>query len=150
MTIDRARWIGAVAGLAPTAVIGAWWAWSGVGVSATDAMVSLALLAAIAMSAGWIAGPLAAAVPRALLKASIGYAIAVIGTTMALSVLQAAADTVAAGDASVGGLAGAIVDRALVGVAGIAYLILPTLAFGALWTLAARMIQRATGARRTA
>ncbi len=148
MTIGRARWIGTVAGLAPTAVIGAWWAWAGVGASTTDAIVSLALLAAIAMSAGWIAGPLAAADPRALLKASIGYAITVIGTTMALSVLQAASDTMSAGDASLGGLVGAVVARVLVGLAGVAYLILPALAFGALWTLTARTILRSTGGGR--
>ena len=144
MTIDRSRWVGAAAGLAPVAVIGAWWAWSGVGASATDAIVSLSLLTAIAMSAGWIAGPLAGASPPGLVKATIGYAIAVIATTAVLSLIQAGADTISGGDISPVGIVGAVVGRAVIALAGTAYLILPALGFGAIWTMAARMILRAT------
>ena len=134
----RPRWIGAAAGLGPTAAIGAWWALAGIGVSLADWLVSMGLLAAIAMGAGWIAGPLAVDIPRSFAKATIAYAIAVIVTTTALSVVQAAADTITAGDISIGGLAVAVVGRSLIGVAGIAYLILPALAFGALWVVVAR------------
>ena len=137
---DRSRWVGAAAGLGPTGVIGAWWAWSGVGAPVTDAIVSLGLLAAIAMSAGWIAGPLAAAVPRGLARAAIGYAIAVIAITLLLSLVQAGTDVISAGDISLGGLVTAVVGRALIGLAGTAYLILPALAFGAIWAVLVRMI----------
>jgi len=146
--IDRSRWIGAAAGLGPTAAIGAWWAWVGIRVSFGDWLVSMGLLAAIAMSAGWIAGPLAAAARRGLAKATIGYAIAVIGATATLSIIQGGADSILTGDASIGGLAEAIVGQVLVAVAGIAYLILPALGLGVIWTMLARVILWAT--RRTA
>ncbi len=140
--VARGRWMGALAGLAPTGVIAAWWVWTGIGVSTGGAIVSLGLLAAIAMTAGWIAGPLSVAVPRGPAKAVVGYAIAVIGTTSSLSIIQAGADQISAGDVSVGGLVTAIAGRALIALAGIAYLILPALFFGVVWVAVARLLLR--------
>lgn len=144
VSAHRARWLGAAAGLGPTVAIGGWWALAGIGVSLADWLVSMGLIAAIAIGAGWITGPLAVDVSRSFAKATIGYALAVIATTTALSIVQAAADTISGGDLSIGGLAVAVVGRAAIGLVSIAYLILPALAFGALWAVVARGILATT------
>jgi hypothetical protein len=119
------------------------WLWTGVDVPLNAAIASMALAALIAMIAGWIAGPLALAEPRSLGSATIGYAIALIGTIASASILQAVADVIAAGSVTPGTVLGAIVGRAFVAVAGTAYLIVPALIVGLVWVMLARLVRRA-------
>ena len=138
MVKDRARWTGALAGLAPTGAVGALFAVGGSSASPGEVAGSLALVALIGMSAGWIAGPLAASEPRRLLKASLGYAIALIATNAGLAIAQAIADTVAANGFDVFALVNAILGRALYAVASTTYLLIPAIALGLLWSVVAR------------
>ncbi|HEX5451126.1 MAG TPA: hypothetical protein VFW86_01940, partial [Candidatus Limnocylindrales bacterium] len=75
----RSRSIGAAAGLIPASLIALLFAYSGSAAPPSEIAVSLGLVAVIATSAGWLAGPLTGG-PRRFLVATIGYAIAVIGT----------------------------------------------------------------------
>ena len=108
---------------------------------------SLALVAGLAMSAGWLAGPLAAGQPRRLLVAAIGYAIALIAAIVTLSIIQGAWDTWAERGLDPLALAGAIAGRALYGLAGTIYLFIPAFASGLAWSIAARGLGRFEGAR---
>ena len=90
------------------------------------------------MSAGWIAGPLAAAEPRSLIKAAIGYVIALLATNATLSIVRAIADTITAGGFDVVALVFSIVGRAFYAVASTAYLLIPAIALGLLWSVVAR------------
>ena len=143
----RSRWRGALAGVVPTLAIAVVF---GIGrTSATPAEVafSMVLVALISVTAGWIAGPLAAAEPRRLLVASIGYALAYIAASVVLSTIQAAWDTWVADGFAPLAVATAVIGRALYGLTGIAYLILPALALGLAWSLAARGLMRLDGSR---
>ena len=140
MVKDRARWTGALAGLAPTGVVGALFAVAGSSASPGEVAVSLALVALIGMSAGWIAGPLAASEPRRLLKASMGYAIALIATNAGLAIAQAIADTGAANGFDVFALVNAILGRAFYALASTAYLLIPAMALGLVWSVVARTL----------
>lgn len=138
MVKERARWTGALAGLAPTGVIAALFAVRGSSASSGEVAGSLALVALIGITAGWIAGPLAASKPRRLIKASLGYAIALIATSAGLSILQAIAGTVAANGFDVFALVNAILGRAFYALASTAYLLIPAMALGLLWSVVAR------------
>ena len=140
MVKDRARWTGALAGLAPTGVIAALFAVGGSSASPGEVAGSLALVALIGMSAGWIAGPLAASEPRRLLKASLGYAIALIATNAGLAIAQAIADTVAANGFDVFALVNAILGRAFYAVAATTYLLIPAIVLGLVWSVVARTL----------
>lgn len=142
MLSDRTRWVGAVAGLGPTAVLGAFWLWTGVDVPITDAIAPMALAAMIATAAGWIAGPLAFKEPSSFGAATIGYAIALIATIASASIVQAMADVVASGHITPGAISGAIAGRALVAVAAVAYLIVPALVVGVVWVAVAGVVRR--------
>ena len=145
MVKERARWTGALAGLAPTGVIAALFAVGGSSASPGEVGVSLALVALIAMTAGWIAGPLAAEGPRSLIKAAIGYSIAFIAASATLSVGHAITDNLTAVGFDLGALVTAIVGRTALALAGTAYLIIPAMALGLLWSVVARgltMIRR--------
>lgn len=107
----------------------------------------MALVALIAMTAGWIAGPLVARRPRQLLVASIGYALAYIAATVALSLIQAAWDATAADGFAPFAVAAAVLGRALYGLAGTAYLIIPAVVLGLAWAVAARGLMRLDGSR---
>ncbi len=99
------------------------------------------------MSAGWIAGPLAASEPRRLLKASMGYAIALIATNAGLAITQAIADTVAANGFDVFALVNATLGRAFYALVSTAYLLIPAIALGLVWSVVARaltMVRRPT------
>ena len=109
---DRSRWIGALAGLVPAGAVATLFALSGSGAEPGVVAASLAWTAGVATVAGWIAGPVATSQPRRLIRSSFAYAIAVIGTLMALAIAQAAADPIAADVFDVGALAVAIVGRA--------------------------------------
>ena len=138
MVKDRARWTGALAGLAPTGVIAALFAVRGSSASSGEVAGSLALVALIGITAGWIAGPLAASKPRRLIKASLGYAIALIATSAGLSILQAIAGTVAANGFDVFALVNAIVGRASYALVSTTWLLIPAMALGLLWSVVAR------------
>ena len=142
----RSRWIGAVAGLIPASLIALLFAYSGSAASPSEVAVSLGLVALIATSAGWLAGPLAGR-PRRILVAAIGYAIAFLVTTAALSVVQGAADALAAHGLDPVAVILAIVGRAAVAAAGIAYLLIPALVLGSVWSIAARGLVRLVGGR---
>ena len=147
MVKDRARWTGALAGLAPTGVIAALFAVRGSSASSGEVAGSLALVALIGITAGWIAGPLAASKPRRLIKASLGYAIALIATSAGLSILQAIAGTVAANGFDVFALVNAILGRAFYAVASTTYLLIPAIVLGLVWSVVARaltMVRRPT------
>jgi hypothetical protein len=143
----RARWRGALAGVIPTLAIAAVFLVGRTTATPTEIAVSMALVALIAMTAGWIAGPLAAGRPRRLLIAAIGYALAYIAATVALSMIQAAWDTAAADGFAPLAVATAVIGRALYGLAGVAYLIIPAIALGLAWSLAARGLMRLDGSR---
>lgn len=134
----RSRLRGAVAGLIPTLAIVAIFAFGGTTATPTEVAVSLALVAFISMTAGWIAGPLAAGQPRRLLVASIGYALAYIDLSAVLSMVLAASDTWIANGPDPLASTTAVGERALVALAGAAYLIVPAVAFGLAWSMTAR------------
>ena len=138
----RARWRGALAGVVPTLVIALVFAVGRTTATPTEIAFSMGLVALISMSAGWIAGPLAAGRPRRLLVASIGYGLAYIAASVALSTIKAAWDTWVAEGFAPFAVAMAVVGRALYGLAGIAYLILPAVVLGLAWNLAARGLMR--------
>ena len=146
MLRDRSRWTGALAGLVPAGAVSALFA-AGSSASPGEVAVSLGLVALIGMSAGWIAGPLAAAEPRSLIKAAIGYVIALLATNATLSIVRAIADTITAGGFDVVALVFSIVGRAFYAVASTAYLLIPAIALGLLWSVVARA---ATSLRRPA
>ncbi|HEV8403040.1 MAG TPA: hypothetical protein VGQ31_08405 [Candidatus Limnocylindrales bacterium] len=137
----RSRSIGAAAGLIPASLIALLFAYSGSAAPPAEIAVSLGLVVVIATSAGWLAGPLAGG-RRRFLVATIGYAIAVTGTTATLSILQGAAEAVAAHGTDIVAVAIAIAGRAVVAAAGVAYLIVPALVLGSAWSLTARSLSR--------
>ena len=144
----RARLRGALAGLIPTAAIALLFA-GGTSATPTEVAWSLFLVALIAMTAGWIAGPLAAGRQRRLLVAALRYATWFIVASIALSLIQAVWDTWVAKGLDPIAIGTAILQRALVGVAGTAYLILPAIALGLAWSVAARglyVLDRVDGA----
>jgi hypothetical protein len=143
----RARWRGALAGVVPTLAIAAVFLVGRTTATPREIVVSMALVGLIAITAGWIAGPLAAGTPRRLLVASIGYALAYIAATIALSVIQAAWDATTANGFAPLAVAAAVVGRALYGLAGTVYLIIPAIALGLAWALAARGLMRFDGSR---
>jgi len=143
----RARWRGALAGVVPTLAIAMVFVVGPTSSTAEEFAVSMALVALISATAGWIAGPLAAAQPRRILIPAIGYAFAYLGATIALSLIQAAWDATAADGFAPVGVATAVLGRALYGLAGIAYLIIPALALGLAWSLAARGLGHLDGSR---
>ena len=142
-----ARRRGAIAGLVPTLAIALLFFLGPTYSTPQEVAVSLALVAGLAMSAGWAAGPLAVGQPRRLLVAAIGYAIALIAASVTLSIIQGAWETWAAHGLDPLGLAGAMAGRALYGLAGTTYLLLPALAFGLAWSIAARGLGGIGGAR---
>ena len=75
-----------------------------------------------------------------LAVATIGYAIAVLCTNAALAIIQAAADSLGANGPDPVALIVAVVGRAALAVASAAYLIVPALVAGSLWSLAGRGI----------
>ena len=137
----RPRWRGALAGLAPALAIALLFA-TGTGATPAQVAISLGLVALITTSAGWLAGPLAATEPRRLLRAAIGYAVALIAINALLAILQAAVDAVAAHGLDPIAVLTAIFGRAAVALYATAYLMLPALAAGAAWSLLARGLMR--------
>jgi hypothetical protein len=134
----RARWRGALAGVVPTLAIALVFVVGRTTATSTEIAFSMALVALISISAGWIAEPLAAGRPRRLLVASIGHALAYIAASVALSLIQAAWNAAAGGGLAPFNVAAAVVGRAAYGLAGATYLILPALVLGIVWSLAAR------------
>ena len=143
----RARWRGALAGVVPTLAIALVFVVGRTTATPTEIAVSMGLVALISMTAGWIAGPLAAGRGRRLLVASIGYALEYIAATIALIVIQAAWDATTADGFAPLAVAVAVVGRALYGLAGTAYLIIPAIVLGLAWALAARGLMRLDGTR---
>jgi hypothetical protein len=129
---------GALAGLAPSLAVMALFAWSGTEASPAEVAVSLALVTLITCSAGWLAAPLSVGPRSGLAVATIGYAIAVLCTNAALGIFQAAADSVRANGSDPVALIAAVVGRAALAVASAAYLLIPALVGGLLWSVASR------------
>lgn len=148
---DRgARRRGALAGLAPAAVVALVFAVSGTGATSTAVATSLVLVTLLAMAAGWIAGPLAAAEPHRIVVAALGYAIALIAVVGALSVVQGVADAIASdGFDPVAIVVTVVGGRVVYALAATFYLLLPGIALGALWSLSAHGLARLAGARST-
>ncbi len=128
---------GALAGLLPTLAIALLIAVGGTTETPAEVATSLALVALIAMAAGWIAGPLAAGEPRRLLVGSFGYAIALLAMTALLSIAQGVGDAIGADGLDAVAILTAVVGRAVYALAGAAYLILPAIVLGAAWSVAA-------------
>ena len=113
-------------------------AWSGTEASLPEVVVSLALVTVITCSAGWLAAPLLVGARSRLAVATIGYAIAVLCTNAALAIIQAAADSLGTNGPDPVALIVAVAGRAALAVASAAYLIVPALIAGSLWSLAGR------------
>ncbi len=143
----RARWRGALAGLIPMLVIAGLFAIGPTSAQPAEVAVSLGLVALITTSAGWLAGPLSAAEPRRLLVAAFGYAIALIITNALLAIIKAAADSVGAHGLDPLALVEAILGLAAYALVATAYLILPAIIAGILWSLAARGLLHLDGQR---
>lgn len=139
---ERARWRGALAGVIPTAAIGMLFAVSGSAAAPFDLLWSLLLVSAIAMTAGWIAGPAVGQRPRGWLIGGLAYAIAFVGASVALSVVQAAWDVTAGAGLDPLALMVAVTGRALIGLAGAAYLIVPAIVLGLAWSAGALGLRR--------
>jgi hypothetical protein len=135
------RWLGALAGLAPTLGVGLLFS-GGTAASPIEVATSMALVALISVAAGWLAGPLATARPRRLLVASFGYAIASLAATAVLALVQAAWDVWATNGLDPVAILAAVIWRAVGVFAGAAYLILPAILFGLLWSLTVRGLMR--------
>ena len=131
------RWRGALAGLTPAGAVGVLFLVSGSEASAGQIALSLGLVTLIATSAGWLAGPLAVG-DRRFLVPVLGYAIALIATTVAISLVQAAGDVVSGTGLDPIAIVGAVAGRVIYGVASITYLSIPAIVLGAAWTIAAR------------
>jgi hypothetical protein len=129
---------GALAGLAPSLAVVMLFAWSGTEASPSEAAVSLGLVTVITCSAGWLAAPLLVDSRSRLAVATIGYAIAVLCTNAALAIIQAAADSLGTNGLEPVALIVAVVGRAALAVASAAYLIVPALIAGSLWSLSGR------------
>jgi hypothetical protein len=120
----------------------------GTSASPQEVAVSLGLVAGIGMSAGWLAGPLAARQPRRVLVPAVGYAIAVLATNGILSMLQAAWDAWIANGLDPLAIGSAIAARALLALVSTAYLLLPAVVIGLAWSLTVRQLARFGGAKR--
>ena len=131
------RWLGALAGLVPALAIGLLFAVSGSAAAPADVAASLAWVGLIAITAGWFAGPLAAGEQRRFLVAALGYAIALIATVAALSMVRGAWDAWTAAAVEPIAIGTAIAGRALYAVASTIYLIGPAIILGMIWTVAA-------------
>jgi hypothetical protein len=94
-----------------------------------------------------VAGPVAAAEPRRLLAAAFAYAIALIAVNALLATVQAAADAIAVQGLDVFAILIAVVGRAAYALVGTAYLILPAIAAGGVWSVSARALGRIGRAR---
>jgi hypothetical protein len=129
---------GALAGLVPSLAVVGLFAWSGTEASPSEAVVSLALVTVITCSAGWLAAPLLVGAQSRLSVATIGYAIAVLCTNAALAIIQAAADSLGTNGPDPVALIVAVAGRVALAVASAAYLIVPALIAGSLWSLAGR------------
>jgi len=138
----RDRLLGALGGLTPTLAIGLLFAGGGTTASPVEVATSMVLVALISIAAGWVAGPLATAWPRRLLVACFGYAIAYVAATAVLSLVQAAWDVWVADGLDPVAILLAIIERAVGALARTAYLILPAIGFGLLWSLTVRGLMR--------
>jgi hypothetical protein len=130
------RPLGAITGLLPAIVVGVLYAIGPSSDSPAAIATGIALVALIGVTAGFVAGPVGASEPRRLLAASLAYAIALIGMTALLSIVQGVSDAVAADGLDPVALGTAGVGRAAVAVAGAAYLIVPAIAIGLGWSVA--------------
>lgn len=131
---------GALAGLAPSLAVAVLFARSGTEASPSEVVVSLALVTVITCSAGWLAAPLLVGAGSRLAVATIGYAIAVLCTNAALAIIQAAADSLGTTGLDPVALIVVVAGRAALAVASAAYLIVPALIAGSLWSLAGRAL----------
>ena len=131
-----------MAGLAPALAIGLLFTVSGSAAAPADVAASLAWVGLIMMTAGWFAGPLAAGELRRSLVAALGYAIALIATVVALSMIQGAWDSWTAAAFEPIAIGTAIAGRAPYAVASTIYLIGPAIVLGMIWTVAARGLTR--------
>lgn len=140
---------GALAGTIPTLAIALLFAIGGTTATATatDVVTSLALVALIAVVAGWVAGPLAAGESRRLLVAALGYAIALIAATASLSIVQGVGDAIGVDGIDAVSILAAMAGRAAYATAATLYLILPAIVLGAAWSLAAWELTRLTRSR---
>jgi len=142
-----ARRRGALAGMIPTLAIALLFATGGTTATAAEVATSLALVALLAMVAGWVAGPLAAGESRRLLVAALGYAIALIAATASLSIVQGIGDRISADGLDPLGILTAIAGRAAYALAATFYLILPAIVLGVAWSLAACGLTRLARSR---
>lgn len=140
-----ARWRGALAGAVPVLAIAGLFAVGGTTSTAAQVGVSLGLVAVIAMTAGWVAGPLASGEPRRLLVAAFGYAIALIAATASLSIIQGVVDAIGTDGLDPIRVVSAAVGRAALALAGAAYLVIPAIVLGMAWSVAARGLDHVVG-----
>jgi len=132
------RLLGAIAGLLPAIVVGTLYAIGPSPEGPTAIATGIALVALIGMVAGYLAGPLTTSEPRRMLAAALAYAIALIGVTALLSIVQGVSDAVAVDSFDPVAIGAAGVGRAAVAVAGAAYLIVPAIVVGLGWSVATR------------
>jgi hypothetical protein len=143
-----ARRRGALAGLVPALSLALLLLIGPISSTPQEVAVSVALVVGLAMTAGWLAGPLATGQQRRLLLAAIGYALALIAATVTLSIIQGASETWAAHGPDLVALVVTIAGRGLYCLAGTAYLLVPALALGLVWGTAARGLARLAGSCR--
>lgn len=141
----RARRRGALAGLVPFGAIVLLFAVSGSFAPPSEVARSLAAVAAIAIVAGFLAGPLVVRRPHGHRLGVIGYALASIASTYVLALIQAAWETWTSHGLDPLAIAGAIGAQAAYGLISTLYLIIPALVLGAMWTLALWALERLTG-----
>ncbi|MBA3235320.1 MAG: hypothetical protein H0T59_04900 [Chloroflexi bacterium] len=105
---------------------------SGSAAAPAEVVGSLATVGAITIGAGWLAEPLADGHQRRLVVGGFGYAIAVLATTLTLGTIQGARDF--PGGTDLLGTVSLAVARAAYGAL---YLVVPAIALGMLWSVAA-------------
>jgi hypothetical protein len=142
-----ARVLGALAGLVPVLGIVLLFAVGGTTASPSEVAVSLTLVALITTGAGWVAGPMAARQPRRLVAATFAYAIALVALNALLAIVQAAADAIAIQWLDAFAIITAVTGRAAYALVSAAYLLLPAIAAGGVWSVSARALGRIGRAR---
>lgn len=138
----RARLRGGLAGAVPAAAIAALYAVSGTAAPSIEVISSLLAVTGIAVMAGIIAGPLAARPRRRLLRAGLGYAVAAIVVTGAMSVALGVVEALSTEGVDVVAIATAVMTRAGLALISAAYFLGPAIVLGLAWSLAAHALNR--------
>jgi len=133
---------GGLAGLAPALILAGLFIASDPTTPLLDQALYLMPVAAIAVVAGAIVGPVAAGPRRRLTVGAFAFAVAILATTTTLSVAQGIGDVISSTGLDAVAIMAAAAGRAAVAMVSALYLLLPYAGLGFAWSLAARALGR--------